>query len=48
MDNNTIKYTDKIINMQLDEFTTSRIKGIISIYKDINKYLSSIVVDLDL
>ena len=41
-------YMDKIHNADLDEFTTSRIKGIISIYKDINKYLSSIVVDLDL
>ena len=41
-------YMDKIHNADLDEITTSRIQGLINIYKDINKYLSSIVIDLDL
>lgn len=36
-------YMDKIHNVDLDEFTTSRIQGLISIYKDINKYISSII-----
>ena len=39
-------YMDKIHNADLDEFTTSRIQGLISIYKDINKYISSIIIDL--
>ena len=36
-------YTDKIINMQLDEFTTMRIKGMKKLYGDMVIYLQNIV-----
>ena len=36
-------YMDKIRKMDLDEFTTNRIEGLIVIYKDINEYLTKII-----
>lgn len=36
-------YMDKVHNLELDEFTTNRIKGLISIYKEINDLLNNIV-----
>jgi hypothetical protein len=36
-------YNNKINDMNMEEFTTSRIKGLIQIYKDTNLYLKSIV-----
>jgi len=35
-------YLAKITNMNLDEFTTTRIKGLISIYSDMNSYLQNV------
>jgi hypothetical protein len=36
-------YADKIKNMQLDEFTTMRIKGMKKLYGDMVIYLQNIV-----
>jgi hypothetical protein len=36
-------YMDKIRNMDLDEFTTNRVEGLIVIYKDINAYLKKVI-----
>jgi hypothetical protein len=34
-------YMTKINDMNLEEFTTSRIKGLVSVYKEINGYLEN-------
>ena len=36
-------YMEKIHNMELDDFTVSRVKGLIEIYKEINKLLEDII-----
>jgi hypothetical protein len=36
-------YMDKIRRMDLDEFTTNRIEGLIVIYKEINEYLKKVI-----
>ena len=36
-------YLEKINNMDMAEITTSRIKGLISIYKEVNSYLAKII-----
>jgi hypothetical protein len=37
------EYMDKVRKLNLDEFTTSRIKGLIGIYTEVNKYLTVVV-----
>jgi len=38
-------YMNKIHNMDMEEFTTNRIKGLITIYKEVNGYLGNIIVN---
>ena len=36
-------YLDKIANSNLEEFTTTRVKGLIEIYNSMNDYLNDII-----
>ena len=36
-------YNDKINNTNLEEFTTTRIKGLIQLYNNMNSYLNDII-----
>lgn len=38
-------YMNKIHDMDMEEFTTNRIKGLISIYKEVNGYLNNIITN---
>jgi hypothetical protein len=38
-------YMNKIHNMDMEEFTTNRIKGLITIYKEVNGYIGNIIVN---
>lgn len=38
-------YMNKIHNMDMEEFTTNRIKGLITIYKEVNGYLGNIIIN---
>ena len=38
-------YMNKIHNMDMEEFTTNRIKGLITIYKEVNGYLGDIIIN---
>ena len=36
-------YLDKIVNSNLEEFTTTRVKGLIEIYNSMNEYLNDVI-----
>lgn len=40
---NIPKYMEKIHNLDMEEFTTTRITGLINIYKEVNAYLADII-----